>query len=117
MKISAAAHAVLDYLTVVMFAVAPTVLGLAGASAALCYALAAVHFALTLTTAFPGGLLQWIPLKWHGWIEAVVGPTLLAVPWVLGFDSRATAFFVLAGLLVCAVWWLSDYAGWYASRT
>jgi hypothetical protein len=97
MKMSATTHAVLDYLTVGLFAVAPTVLNLQGPPALLSYALAIIHLLLTLTTAFPGGVLRWVPLSWHGWIELAVAPALVVAPWLLGFDT--------------------DYAGWYASRT
>jgi len=52
--ITAGLHRVLDFVTVAGFAVAPSVLGLAGFAATLGYVLAAVHLALTLLTHFPG---------------------------------------------------------------
>ena len=53
--ISSEPHAVLDYLTVVIFALAPAVIGLTGASAMI-YALAAVHLSMTLVTDMPFSL-------------------------------------------------------------
>jgi hypothetical protein len=45
--ISSEVHAALDYLTVAVFALAPTVIGLTGISAILSYVLAAVHLSMT----------------------------------------------------------------------
>ncbi len=48
--ISSEAHAALDYLTVAIFALAPSVIGLTGASAIISYLLAVVHLSMTLAT-------------------------------------------------------------------
>ena len=104
-------HGILDYVVVIAFAGAPAALGLAGAAALLSRGLAGVHLALTLLTAFPLGAIKLIPFKVHGWIELIVGPTLLAVPWVLGFghDPVARNFYIGAGILIFATWLITDY--------
>jgi hypothetical protein len=89
--ISSRLHGVLDYLTVIAFALAPTILGLTGAAAWLAYTLAVVHLGVTLATDFDLGVAHVLPAAWHGWIELVVGLVLLVVPWVLGFSDDATA--------------------------
>ena len=111
-------HGILDYAVVVAFAVAPAVVGLAGLPATISYALAAIHLLLTLVTAFPLGVAKIVPLRVHGAIEFVVSLALVALPWLLNFSSDATArvFYVVAGILIFAVWLITDYRGAAMSR-
>jgi hypothetical protein len=104
-------HGYLDYVTVVAFGSAPSVLGLHGLPGMIAYVLAAVHLALTLITAFPLGAVALVPLRIHGAIELVVSIALVALPWVLSFstDSVARTFFMGAGIVIFAVWLLTHY--------
>jgi hypothetical protein len=104
-------HGILDYLTVLVFALAPSVLGLTGIAAGLSYLLAVVHLLVTLATDFELGVARLLPARWHGRIELVVGPVLVVVPWVLGFSDDATerTFFVVVGVVIFAVWALTTY--------
>jgi hypothetical protein len=104
-------HGVLDFVVVVLFALAPTVLQLSGVPATLSYSLAGVHLLVTLLTDFPVGALKIIPFPIHGWIELVVAPTLVACPWVLGFssDQTATVFYIVFGGIVFLTWLITDY--------
>lgn len=111
MKLTPTQHAWLDYLTVIIFAIAPMLLGLSGVAAILSYLLAGVHLAVTLLTAFPGGMWPVIPFRLHGLIEMVVGPALLAVPWLLGFTGNAQMFYSAMGVVVLLVWAITDYTG------
>src|SRR5205807_6906607 len=70
--LSPQAHRVLDFLTVVAFALAPTFVHLTGPAAALAYVLAAVHLTVTLATEFPEGRRKPLPFRGHGALEAVV---------------------------------------------
>jgi len=70
--IAAGLHRMLDFVTVLGFALAPVVLGLTGLAATLAYVLAAVHLALTLLTHFPGRAARPVSLVLHGAIEGVV---------------------------------------------
>lgn len=65
-------HGYLDYVTVVVFLLTPTLLGLTGIPAMLAYALAGIHLAMTLVTDFPLGVVKLIPFTIHGWIDRVV---------------------------------------------
>lgn len=103
-------HGYLDYLTVVIFFLAPSVFGLDGLAGILAYLLAVVHLAMTIATDFPLGLIKLVPLRIHGWVERVVGPTLLILPWVLGFAGSALAFYIVIGIVIIAVGVLTDYA-------
>lgn len=109
--VSPGAHGVLDYVTVVAFALAPTVLGFSGLPATICYVLAAVHLVLTLVTAFGAGLAKVVPFHLHGVIELVVSLVLIVLPWLLGFASVPAArwFFVGAGVVIFVVWLLTAY--------
>ena len=111
--ITPSAHGCLDYLTVVVFLVAPKLLGFEGLPALLSWTLAGVHLALTLATDFPLGWRPWLPFWTHGWIERIVGPALILVAFLPNFsDSRlAFGFYLLMGLVIVAVGWLTDYSG------
>ncbi|MGI0014624.1 MAG: SPW repeat domain-containing protein [Nitrososphaera sp.] len=114
MKIlNARTHGYLDYVTVILFLGAPTVLGLTGIPAILAYALAIIHFVMTLVTDFPLGVVKLIPFPIHGWVERVVGPLLIIVPFVLGFstDSTARNFYVAIGVVIVLVGLVTDYKG------
>jgi hypothetical protein len=107
-------HGILDYLTVAVFALAPTVLELRGIAVGLSYTLAVAHLLVTLATDFDRGVVHLLPAHWHGWIEFVVALVLLAAPWILGFgeDPMARSFFVAAGAVIFLVWALTAYRGW-----
>jgi hypothetical protein len=109
--ISIKVHGFLDFFTVLAFALIPTVFGLSGVPAYLSYALAIVHLAMTLLTNFPFGIVKVIPVKLHKIVETIVGPALLAVPWIFGFSEDVTArsVFIGAGLVILAVRFLTDY--------
>ena len=106
-------HGFLDYVTVILFLLAPRLLGLEGLPALLSWTLAGVHLALTLATDFPLGLRPWLPFWLHGWIERIVGPALILIAFVPDFSggSLAFGFYVLMGLVIIAVGWLTDYSG------
>jgi len=102
-------HGYLDYFTVILFLVAPTLLGLTGIPAMLAY----VHLVMTLVTDFPLGVVKLIPFTIHGWVERVVGPLLIIVPFVLGFstDLAARNFYVTIGGVIVLVGLVTDYKG------
>ena len=108
--ISSEAHAALDYLTVVIFALAPTVIGLSGAAAIISYVLAVVHLSMTLVTDMPFSLVKIVPIKLHAVVESVVGPVLVIGGLLLEFSTPARTFFVVMGVIIFAVWLLSSYA-------
>ena len=109
--LSARAHGFLDYVTVVGFVLAPTVVGLGGLPKWICYVLAAVHLLLTLLTNFPLGATELIPFTLHGLIELLVSIALVFLPWLLGFADYAAAryFFVATGATIFIVWALTEY--------
>lgn len=107
--IPASLHRLLDFVTVVAFALAPTVLGLTGLPAALAYLLAAVHLAMTLLTKFSSKGARPVPLGFHGVVELIVGLALVALPWLLRWHGTPQIFYVAAGAVILLVWALSRY--------
>jgi hypothetical protein len=65
--ISDTTHGILDYLTVAIFALAPSILGLTGFAALVSYALAAIHLAMTLLTNMPSGLSRSFQCGYTRW--------------------------------------------------
>jgi hypothetical protein len=108
--ISSEAHAALDYLTVVIFALAPTAIGLSGVAAIISYVLAVVHLSMTVVTDMPFSLVKIVPIKLHALVELVVGPVLVIGGLLLEFPTPARTFFVAMGVIIFAVWLLSSYA-------
>ncbi|MGR8941196.1 MAG: hypothetical protein ACU83V_02245 [Gammaproteobacteria bacterium] len=102
-------HGYLDYLTVIIFLLAPSLLSLSGLAGMLAYALAIIHLAMTLVTDFPLGVVKLVPFRIHGWVERIVGPVLLLVPFLLGFEGVARIFYFLLGATIIAVGLLTDY--------
>jgi len=106
-------HRFLDFVAVVVFAVAPFGIGLGGVPNAICWILAVVHLLVTLSTRFPGRTRGGVPFVAHGVLELVVSVFLVASSWMFGFapGSPARRFFVPAGIALFLVWLLTDYAG------
>jgi len=115
--ISDTTHGILDYLTVAIFALAPSILGLTGFAALVSYALAVIHLAMTLLTNMPLGVIKIIPMRLHALVEVIVGPILvvaaLVLPTILG-DRRE--FFLVMGLVILGVWLLSSYGSSAVTR-
>ena len=111
--ISPRVHGYFDFLTVFIFLLAPTLLGLSQLSAMLAYGLAVVHLIVTLTSDFPFGIVKLIPFTIHGWIERMVGPLLIAIPFILNFSTEETArnFYIAMGIIIIVVGMLTDYQG------
>jgi hypothetical protein len=103
-------HGFLDYGVVIIFALAASLLGLAGPSAALCYVLAVVHLLATILTDMPFGVKKLIPMQWHGHLELVVGLALVICPWVFpDLLASGQLFFTLMGAIIFFVWAASNY--------
>jgi hypothetical protein len=103
-------HGILDYLTVVIFALAPSLLGFTGVAAAVSYALAIIHLSMTFATRMPLGVVKVIPMKLHAIVELVVGPVLVVGGLLASaLPTVSQTFFVVMGVVIFAVWLLSSY--------
>ena len=104
-----AVHRVLDFVTVLAFALAPTLCHLTGRTATLAYALAVVHLLITLATHFPGRARYPVPFRAHGIIELLVGLGLVAVPLLRHWTHGARIFYPAIGVAILLIWALSRY--------
>ncbi len=106
-------HRLLDFVAVVVFALAPFAVGLGGLPAAISWAVAIVFLLILLSTRYPGRSRGGLVFAAHGVIELVVAIFLAASPWLFGFapGSPARMFFVPAGIALFLFWLLTDYAG------
>ncbi len=104
-------HGYLDYVVVVAFALAPSLLNFSETPATVSYVLAAVHLIETLITRFPLGVFKILPFTVHGSIEFVLSFLLVAMPWVFGYSNEPAArnYYVGAGIGLFVVWLITDY--------
>ncbi len=103
-------HSVVDYLTVLLFGAAPFILDFSSIGKALCFTLAGAHLFVTLITDFPGGILKLLSIKFHGWIELLVGIALIVASFGIFPETRIDhLFFLGTGVLVLLVWACSQY--------
>jgi hypothetical protein len=107
--ISTRQHAILDYVTVVIFVLAPAILGLSGAPAVVSFILAFVHLAMTVSTDMPLSLFKLVPLKLHALVEAIVGPVLIVGAVAFVSATPARWFYIVMGAIIIVVRLLSSY--------
>jgi hypothetical protein len=109
--ISPTYHGYLDFATVIIFLSAPTLFDLDGLPATLAYGLAIIHLAMTLATDFPFGIKKIILFTHHGWIERLVGPLLVVIPFIFSFSNEVAArnFYIFIGIIIIIVGVLTDY--------
>ncbi len=110
-RVKAKEHGFLDYTVVVIFLSAPTILHFSNIPALVAYNLAGIHLMLTMMADMPLGPMKIMPFQWHGKVEMVVGPVLVALPFLLGFGAEPAAqfFFIIVGIVVILTWFLTDY--------
>ena len=104
------AHVAIDYLSVVIFTLAPTVLDMETFAMYLSYTLASVHFLVTILTDMPYSLFKVIPYNIHGVIELIVGPSLI----ILSLSCKEQLndnylFFTFVGIFLIMLWALTHY--------
>lgn len=112
-------HGYVDYLSVAIFALAPSMLGMTGIGEMLSYALAIIHLVMTLTTNFPLGATSLVPLRLHGWVERIVGPVLIVIAFTspIMADGISHFFFGLMGVVILVVGVVSNYSEGIPAQT
>lgn len=98
--ISPSLHAFLDVLIAVILLGGPWLSDFQDATSArtlsvICGGLIALSIILT---DFPGGIIRWIPLAVHLWLDALVGLILILLPIVGGMESKG--LLIAMGLLL-----------------
>ena len=110
-KLPPGIHGVLDYFTVLLLLMSPTLFGMSHTGSVFTYTLATIHLILTLFTDFPAGVFRIVPLRVHGLIEITVSIGLVCVAALFKTSGDNFSFYfylVFAGVLL-TVWFLSDY--------
>ncbi|MEO7962027.1 MAG: hypothetical protein ABIR19_10800 [Ginsengibacter sp.] len=109
--ISPTVHAILDYATVIFLLAAPSLFAMEGPLSTFTYALAGIHFLLTILTSFPLGLIKVIPFRIHGIIEVIVSLALAGVAfWFKSNDSLTGFYFYLVlAVIIMIVFVLTDF--------
>src|SRR4051812_13108102 len=104
-------HGILDILVTIVLFVAPSVFHFGREASAVSYVLGAVYVVVILATAYQYGLVKLIPFTVHGMVELILAPFLVAMPWLAGFgyDMAGRDFFIVAGIALFIVWFLTDY--------
>ena len=111
MKVSSKVHGILDSASVLFLLLSPTLFGLPEVTSYFTYALGGIHLVLTALTKFELGIIKVIPLKVHGFIEAIVAVALVAVAFY--FDSIegtiARNFYLAFAGVLAGLWFLTEY--------
>lgn len=107
--ISAGAHRALDFVLVLVLAVAPLLFGMTGRSAMATWALAVIHLLVTLFSQVPGRARRPISYPVHGMLELIVAVAMIAVPLVRHWTGGARIFWLGFGVALLLVWLLTSY--------
>jgi hypothetical protein len=102
-------HRILDYLAVIIFALAPSIFHLTGNTKMLAYALAVIHLVVTLATQFPGSARRPLPYSAHGIIELVIGLALVVIPLIRHWSYDAGKFYPAMGVVILIIWAITRY--------
>lgn len=105
------AHGFLDYGSVAILLLAPSVFGFGGLPAGLCYFFAVALLGLSLITAYPLSLAKVVPFPVHGGIEGVSAVLFVLAPFLLGFSDVPAArnFFIIAGVSLGVLFLVTNY--------
>jgi len=111
--ISSKTHGILDYLVVIFLLAAPSLFKMEGNLCTFTYALAAIHFLLTILTRFEFGLIKVIPLPLHGLIEFFVAIALALVSFWFNKNGNTLGFYfyLYFSIAIMFVFILTDYKG------
>jgi hypothetical protein len=111
--IGAWSHAIIDYLLVIFLFIGPSVAGFSGRQATMCYVLAWTLLVLALLTRYPLGALKALRFPLHGAVELLLAAMLLILPWLADFARgiKSRNFFVLIGLVMLIIWFMTDFRG------
>ncbi|MDQ7949550.1 MAG: hypothetical protein REI78_05445 [Pedobacter sp.] len=108
--ISPQVHAALDFITVIFFFVAPSIIPLSDIAGTYCYLLGGIHLLLTLATNNTGGIMRVIPFRIHGLIELFVA-FFLGIMAATYFRSSFNdhLFFAIVAVVIVVVFLLTDF--------
>jgi hypothetical protein len=111
--ISPTIHGIIDYLSVLFLFAVPAIFGFTGIAATLTYVFAGAHLLMCLLTAYPLGLIKFLPVRAHAAIELVAGIAFIILAYTLFTNNvdNSKLFYVIAGTVILLTWLVTDYAG------
>lgn len=106
--ISSKLHGILDYSVVIFLLASPTIFKMEGNLCTFTYALAAMHFLLTILTRFELGIIKIIPFPIHGLIEFFVAIALALISFWFNSNGNASGYhyylyFAIAIMLIFVI--------------
>ena len=106
-------HGYVDVAMILIFALAPFVVGLGGPPALISWGLALVFLILVVATRYPMGAAKQIPFVAHGIVELVIAVFLAVLPRMGGYapGSPARRFYWTMAIIIAVVWLITDYRG------
>ena len=109
--ISTRLHGILDYIVVIFLLASPIYFKMEAELCILTYALAAIHFLLTILTRFELGIIRIIPFTIHGLIEFFVAIALALISFGFNRNGNMTGFYYYLYLSVAImfVFILTDF--------
>lgn len=104
-------HGYIDYATVVTLLAVPYGMAFSELPSTICAVTALGLLMVSLFTRYPLGIFKLVPFTWHGAMELVASPLLMAMPWIAGFQYEFAArnFFLIAGAALFGVWAFTNY--------
>lgn len=111
--ISTKLHGILDYVVVIFLLASPTVFKMEGQLCSFTYALAAIHFILTIFTKYEPGIIKIIPFQLHGLIEFFVAIALTLVSFWFNKNGNALGYYyyLYFAIAIMLVFILTDFKG------
>lgn len=101
MRLTTRSHGYLDFLLAAVLLPLPWVAGLGGSAAGVTALIAGASIlVVTLATNFEMGLVTWLEIPLHLWIDGVLGLLLALSPWLFGFDRTTWIPHVGVGMLI-----------------
>lgn len=109
--INSRVHGILDYVTVIFLLASPMLFKMEGTLCTFTYALAGIHFILTVLTRFEFGIFKIIPFRLHGVIEFFVAIILALVSFWFNRNGNELGFYfyIYLALVIMIVFVLTDF--------
>lgn len=116
--LDAKTHGILDYALAGLFLLMPSIFGFSETAATVSYVIGVLYIIASLLTKYPLGAMKLIPFPVHGVLESIMAASWIFFPWIFGFaaDDAARNFFIIAGVGLLLVAFLTDYRSTYAEH-
>ncbi|MEP7165155.1 MAG: hypothetical protein ABI741_10685 [Ferruginibacter sp.] len=109
--ISSRIHGILDYIVVIFLLASPMLFKMEGNLCSFTYALAAIHFLLTILTRFELGIIKIITFPLHGLIEFFVAIALILLSFWFNKNGNSLGYhyYLYFAIAILLVFILTDF--------